>query len=955
MFLFSRLISKSPQLLTTLLIFSLSAGILGGIVFYLDTTTPTVLSDMTSNVGYDMEVSYTSSFYKQNTTTASQIENLLLNSDTVQTVDPVSIIDTYVRTYETYYSYTHMVLLGVGNTFFSDFPNAVSLSSTAPQLTNLTCYMERAYFNQNDYQIGQNFTVEISTYDYQTNQELEANATYKIVGTFETNLFQEQYFPYVYGGYGAQGQVVRTTALTVIMTKNAMNTDFSLLGFGQYQGVSERLWVNMDHSKVIHGDVNTVYDNLDSVRRQFEQRALPYALVTSYGLKDAVGQFQSWSILMTTLALAFSMPTVLMGVLLVYYNTNLMSDETRKDIGTIKTRGASGWQAFSWIMSSALITALLGSVGAIVMGILAAYLSGTVEVFFVFNFSYLSGLTLVLTPTAIMYIFAFSFSVGLLVAFPIGLKGFLMTATEAHSTLERDVLLSREKLGNPFVELVALAISVYLFIYVWMWNAILGQVGYYSGFFTFLIVPLVAVLVISFSRLLARPVASVKASILKRMKRPSLFVGARVMSRTLLSFKKSEAMGVVFISMVFTAGILSTVSAFTASDHTDQIFKFNTGADVTATVKEGLSNVTLDLLQNLTSIDGVASVCPVLKITSAQAYVTYYSFPYAGSARSFSNVSLVVYGVDAESWKTTAFWMPYFTYGNSPEQAINLMMQNDTTVLSSFRPVDRWIQQGYMSTPIYGNHLTLTLNAGDHINRTQVTIVDVLASGEGGGSTYLPGEPSESTFIAMNLDYVQRCLNTSIVNKFLIKMKPGANYEEIMSKVYSVAPSSFKSIESPYTGIEQVRQSKAAQSIYGVYTLNVLFTIMFLSIGMAIVVSVRIGTLRKQLSVMRALGTESRSITSSVLVDTLLSVLIAAGIGALLGFLLASFSITMPLVYVGSQYSSLWARLPVLLAVPLAPLGGILGISIGFALIAALLVTHLALQRNIAEEIQYAE
>ena len=43
MFLFARLSARAPEVITTLLIFSLSSGVLGGILFYMDSTAPTVL------------------------------------------------------------------------------------------------------------------------------------------------------------------------------------------------------------------------------------------------------------------------------------------------------------------------------------------------------------------------------------------------------------------------------------------------------------------------------------------------------------------------------------------------------------------------------------------------------------------------------------------------------------------------------------------------------------------------------------------------------------------------------------------------------------------------------------------------------------------------------------------------------------------------------------------------
>ena len=50
MFLFARLSARAPEVLTTLLIFSLSSGVLGGILFYMDSTAPSVLNDMTGDV-----------------------------------------------------------------------------------------------------------------------------------------------------------------------------------------------------------------------------------------------------------------------------------------------------------------------------------------------------------------------------------------------------------------------------------------------------------------------------------------------------------------------------------------------------------------------------------------------------------------------------------------------------------------------------------------------------------------------------------------------------------------------------------------------------------------------------------------------------------------------------------------------------------------------------------------
>ncbi|MBE0526418.1 MAG: hypothetical protein IH631_05710, partial [Candidatus Thorarchaeota archaeon] len=89
MFLFSRLSSRAPEVLTTLLIFALSSGVLGGILFYMDSTAPDVLDDMTSDIPIDMEVAFTTSFYGQNQTTIDDIEESVAQQEYIVATEQV--------------------------------------------------------------------------------------------------------------------------------------------------------------------------------------------------------------------------------------------------------------------------------------------------------------------------------------------------------------------------------------------------------------------------------------------------------------------------------------------------------------------------------------------------------------------------------------------------------------------------------------------------------------------------------------------------------------------------------------------------------------------------------------------------------------------------------------------------------------------------------------------------
>ena len=95
MFLLSRLASRGPQLLTTLLVFSLSAGVLGGILFYMDAAGPHVFADITSDVEVDMEILFTTPFYAQNDTSMEEIEQMVSEQEAVLGQETIAVVDSY--------------------------------------------------------------------------------------------------------------------------------------------------------------------------------------------------------------------------------------------------------------------------------------------------------------------------------------------------------------------------------------------------------------------------------------------------------------------------------------------------------------------------------------------------------------------------------------------------------------------------------------------------------------------------------------------------------------------------------------------------------------------------------------------------------------------------------------------------------------------------------------------
>lgn len=949
MFLFSRLSARTPEVVLTILIFSLSSGVLGGILFYMDSAAPNVLADMTSEVALDMEVSMTSAFYNQNVTTVEEIKSSVAERDYVVDAEDVVVAQIYDY-WEEHYEYQRKAFLGISQDALGNFPEAVTVSDGVLALNDNSCLVEESAFSCNNLEIGSVYMLNLHFYDANWNQVF-LNLSFTVAGTFESSIYLQSIYP----------SRAESTYLHLITTKDAVRSVFSMLGPDYYNGISDKIWVRFDKAQIAGADAATMADYLRDVKSAIEQTHLPLVHVRfeDFALLQSVFEYSAWFTSIRTIALSFSMPAIIMGIMLVRYNGRLVEDARRRDVGTLKTRGASGWQAFSWVLTSALVVGFIGSLGAILTGILGALLSGSVRELLVFDPRKLQGFGVLLQPLSVASVFLFSFSVGLLVAIPAAVKALMMSAVEAHRVLSQETLTEKEKMGSASVDILAVAMSSYLLL------SIFGVMAspYYSStslFMAIVLIPLLAIFLFFFTRLFARHTARVKSSVLKKLERPSGVVGSRLASRTVMMFKKSETIGTMFIAMVFIAGFFVAISSTTGTVHMNHVYMFETGGDLAVEFNSGMDNITLDILDNMTRVNGVQGATPIMRTTGQALY--WQASPWG--ARTYMNRTLSVFGVEPDTWLDTAFWLDYFTLEGSPRSSVLRLSEpgsDSISGLTSFRPVARYEtdSSGWTYYPIFAPSLDLQLfSSGGWNNITQCEISDVLASRRDdsySATKYLTGEPDEMDFVVVNIDYMHQCLNTSSITKVILKTTPRANYTRIMAELFEIAPHSISTITSAQEKIDNLQETRSTQTVYGAYTLNLLFSLVYLTFGMAIVSTVRVRNLRKQFSILRALGTDSSSIMKGFLVETAVGVILAAGTGAFIGVTLSFLVLDIPLVYTGTQTFSMWYRLPVLLQVPFILVTAIIFLTLTISQGTMYYVMRRTLNLNIAEEIQYLE
>ncbi len=944
MFTLSRLASRAPHVLATFLVFSLASGVLGGILFYMDSVSPQVYHEFTMKTSVDMQVGFMNSFFSQNETTLEDIVNVLESYEEVNFTNTVLKLSFWEDDVD--FIYRNAVSLGVNESVFENFPNAFQINSNVSKLTDNTCYLETSFMERYNLAIGDNYT--LTTYLRKANGNyLEYSKTYTIVGSFTTTLFPA--FEYYY-----YETATGTSRLRFITTIGGILDTFGNVTYNDYEGLGYRVFVKLNHDLLISEEPFTAYDNLVALRKKFEQATLPYAFVSTndYLLLKAVSQYMLWSIIIRLVGITFSVPTLLMGILLVYYNNKLLESQQRRDIGTLKTRGATGWQAFKWVMTTAIIVSILGCTGAILMGVVSSLMSASAALFLVFDLSLLSEFRLLLSSPAIISVIGFSFVMGIIISLPSAIKALIMTPAEAHAEIEEGILKGEETLGNVGYDVIGLVITIYLIIPVIM----IGYIGFsYEGLLSYMIVftPFMIIFVLSFTRLFSRQVSSFKSRAHKIFERTSFIVGARLLSRTARMFKKSESIGVIFISLVFATGVFSSISATTGYMHSYDLYMFNSGADIIIEFKQD-SFATLDWIDNITAINGVADATGVLRIEGHRNELTQYN-QYSGRRNITSRT--MIYGVDPAAWKRIGFWLPYFTYHGDPWTALDSLASSNHTVLTNRKPIDYWnfLPNG-MAIPVYHDDLTVVMKKQDETEvRNPCTIVDVLASDDSGQKTYFPGQPDVNEFIVINLSWVHDVLNTTAINMVYIDLADNADYDYVLSEIEQLGLENFMRVSCGLKDFDESNESKASRSIYGIYTMDMLFSLIYLIAGMAIITLIRTHNMSKQLSVLRALGSKTTSLLVPLLIDVLLSLAYALFIGFLLGSVITLIIVNMPIVFMANVSRTMWFRLPMVVQVPIGLLISLIGLAIASSLFSSFLIIRKQLRKNIADDIKYME
>jgi len=599
---------------------------------------------------------------------------------------------------------------------------------------------------------------------------------------------------------------------------------------------------------------------VDTLRRRMEKQ-FPGEIVITNNLADSILQAQKDVLWAKLLFLFLGMPGVTLAAYLSKYATDLLTGPQRQEIGLLRARGATPRQIMLVMGAASFLIALVGTVLGLIVGL------GTTTA--LFGISAIAPAALSLYSRSILYAFA----AGLLLT---GVAAFLPIRATLRQEISHERRQAEHEAKSPlwartYLDVVNLIIAGVIF---WITRngggfKPAGDTGtsLSLGFYVFLGPFFLWVgLTLLMNRLLAGGIsrgAGVIQKILRRVFGDLGYMAGRSIARR----AQKIASAVIIVSLALSFGISLSIFINTYQVQKAVDARYKLGSDIKLTTASGPLQPTTAFTKDIGAVPGVASVSPVV---SAQAYVG-------------SNLQ-TVFGIDTQSYLLATGSADSFFASGSAAQAMQDLANVPNGVLVSQQIADAYsIAVG--DTVII--RLPRTANAGGPTIETRLQTVGIIR--------FFPTAGNDS-FLVMNLPFMQSVTRNDKISYFLIRTSspPHDIALRIQSTLGAQVPMTMENID---TAILALGNSMTSVNLQGLGSIEQGYSIIIISLGLAIFLLSMIYERAKEFGAMRAVGGSitqvGRVLWSESLIVGMLSVLIGSVIGLILGSVFISLLIVL--------------------------------------------------------------
>lgn len=615
------------------------------------------------------------------------------------------------------------------------------------------------------------------------------------------------------------------------------------------------LHVGINHN-LLPSDPTKASVFVDTQRRQMEKQ-FPGEIQITNNLADSLQQAQSDVLWAKLLFLFLGMPGVTLAAYLSKYATDLLTGPQRREIGMLRARGAAPRQIiFSMTITSFLI-ALIGTV----LGVLAG-LGTTV---FLFGPAVIAPSVLGQYTQSIIY----AFVAGLLLT---GVATYLPIRATLKSEIYHERRLAEHTIRPPFwarvyLDVINLAIAGVIFWITRTGGGFKPEVGAEGsslslGFFVFLAPFFLWIgLTLLLNRVLASGVsrgAGVIQRILRRIFGDLGFMAGRSITRR----APQIASAVIIVSLALSFGI--SLGIFT---HTYQIQKavdarFELGSDIKLTTAS-TQQQTAAFVNDIAKVSGVSAVSPVKR---SQAYV--------GSSME------TVFGIDPQSYTLAVEPADNFFIGTSAAQAMQGLANVTNGVLVSQELANAYdIRPG---DPVI-IRLPRTANADGPMAETRLQAVGVIQ--------FFP-TTQQDAFLVMNQTFLQSVTHNDKIDYFLIRTSESPH--DVATRLQETLGSQVSmKTDDIETAILTLGNSLTSLNLQGLGSIEQGYSVIIISLGLAIFLLAMIYERAKEFGAMRAVGGSISQIGRVLWSESLTVGVLSVSIGSIIGLTLGRVFVSL--------------------------------------------------------------
>lgn len=630
---------------------------------------------------------------------------------------------------------------------------------------------------------------------------------------------------------------------------------------------------------VLSSDPTLASLQVESLRRGVE-RLFPGQLKSNNNLFNAFNAAKGDVLAAKILFIFLGLPGVALAAYLSKFAAELFAESQRREISLLRTRGAAPAQIAGIVAMTSIFLAIGGSMLGLLFGILALYISASTQ------------LASTLNPLASTFDWnLFANSAG--IAFLAGLiLTFLAAFLPAFGALRREVAQERRSVrrveAEPFwkrsyldlILLGAAAVSLYLTQVNGGFKPSANEGASITLSFYIFLAPFFAWtgLTLLVLRLIEKGLTASSSQIGAFFRHLFGEIG-EVAGKSLARRATRVSAAVTIIALTLSFGVSLAIFQNTYVQEKQLDSQYIVGSDLRITPALNTPQ-TADFAKQL-QIRGVVSVTGVARDTQA----------LVGSEKN------TVYGIDLATFRQTAYLPDSFFVDGKAQQTINAM----TNRTVDYAPGSaRQILDALANTP---NGVIISveqaekynIRIGDPVllrlyNRGTNQYADVQAQAVG-FFIYFPTSSQDSDFI-LNRGFMIKNSGYPAMDYFLVKTD--GNPQTIQTVSASLA-SQFRNflpvrIQSTENIIKTETSSLTSLNISGLGVMERIYTIIVVSMGLAIFLLAMINERQREFGAMRALGANLNHLRRFLLTEALtiggLSLVIGAGVGILLANML---------------------------------------------------------------------